>query len=67
MPTESERQSNELAEISSAEMAQIQGGAWYAKFDGVDGSSASSASGGGGGAGKVHMRDFTFTMKFCKV
>jgi hypothetical protein len=39
MSTENERQVKEFAEIKSAEMTQIQGGAWYAKFDGVDGSS----------------------------
>jgi hypothetical protein len=61
MPTENSQQVTELAEISSAEMKQIQGGAWYAKFDGVDGSSAHA--GGGGGAGKVQMRDFSFTLK----
>lgn len=32
MPTANERQSNELAEISSAEMARIQGGATMAEY-----------------------------------
>lgn len=66
MATQDERQIKDLVEVSSEEMMQIHGGAWYAKFDGVDGESASSASGGGGGAGKVQMRDFSFTMKVAR-
>ncbi len=46
MPTANDQHVTELAEISSAEMTQIQGGAWYAKFDGVDGSSAQAGSAG---------------------
>jgi hypothetical protein len=49
MATQNERQVKEFAELENAEMMRIQGGAWYAKFDGVDGSSASSASGDGSG------------------
>ena len=58
MPAENERQVKELAEIKSAEMMQIQGGAWYAEVHGVGGTSAHAC--GGGGAGKVQMRDLDF-------
>ena len=61
MVTQNERQSQEFTAMSKAEMSKIEGGAWYAKFDGVDGS-AQHAGGGGGGAGKVSMHDIHVTV-----
>ena len=41
-------------ELKDEQLNDVQGGAWYAKFEGVDGSSeARSSTGGAGGAGKV--------------
>ena len=48
-------------ELRDDQLDDARGGAWYAKFEGVDGSSESSSRyGGGGGAGKVSMQDFNF-------
>ena len=34
---------NETTQEVNREMAEVKGGAWYAKFDGVDGTSATTA------------------------
>ena len=35
---------NEMNLVSDLELAEVKGGAWYAKFDGVDGSSTAKST-----------------------
>jgi hypothetical protein len=37
MANQNERHVEQFVEVTSAEMMQIQGGVWYAKFDCIDG------------------------------
>jgi hypothetical protein len=72
MNAQNDRPAGEFLKITRREMQEAVGGAgdYLLELDGIKGESTQAgthAGGGGGGAGKVSMRDFSFTMKVCKV